>query len=170
MGFYINPSRRGPAVPRGSGKGVFPAWAGVAGPGPPAGPWRDPGTPGPRDPLREPRGPGARGWCKTPPAGRSRGPPGTPVLVSQPLRGLPGTPGTPIPGSRDRVPDPLPGSGGLQEAPEGPPGRPGRPAGGCFTSTPRGGAPRFPPGFPGSPGTPRSVESLQAAAALERAL
>jgi len=64
-GFYINPSRRGPAVPGvekrrdlgppGPGPGI---WA----PGDPAGTLRDPWAARAfRDPPGEPRGPGARG-------------------------------------------------------------------------------------------------------------
>jgi len=58
-GFYINPSRRGPAVPRDGGKGpdlASPAGRGILGlPEAPEGP---PGTPDPGDPRRVPRGPG----------------------------------------------------------------------------------------------------------------
>jgi len=43
---------------------------------------------------------------------------------------------------------------------------PGSPGGG-FTSTPRGGAPRFRRVSPGAPPTPRRVESLLAAPGLE---
>jgi len=49
-GFYINPSRRGPAVPGEGKKGGFrPSWAGgwKRASGRPSGAPRDPGTPGP---------------------------------------------------------------------------------------------------------------------------
>jgi len=58
-GFYINPSRRGPAVP---GEGFLDPLArpGV-GPGLPGAPGGLSGTPDPRDRPGIPRGPGARG-------------------------------------------------------------------------------------------------------------
>jgi len=111
--------------------------------------------------------PGEGGFTSTPPAGRSRGPRGPGFRLPCPRAG-PGGPEGSHPGPRDPGPRPLRGSGRLREAPESPPGLPGPLARGCFTSTPRGGAPRYPPGpGPGIP-TPRSVESLQAAAGLER--
>jgi len=98
-GFYINPSRRGPAVPG----GVPGPREGRIGQGASRRPFSGPpGTPGPRDRPGEPRGPGARGWCKTPPAPGSgtpgpgpEGPPGPP----------PGGPlGAGVPNPRIRVP------------------------------------------------------------------
>jgi len=135
-GFYINPSRRGPAVskrgvPGGlAGKGPKRAFSALFGQKP-----RKSGfsgslaREGSQTVPGEPRGPGARGWCKTPLAG----PAGT---------GIPGS-GEP-PGHQD----PVRGPRDLPEAPPGPSRGPGSPLRASrsegFTSTPRAGAPRFP--------------------------
>jgi len=158
-GFTSTP-RGDPPVTPGGGKGGFPASrAGERSPGPPGEVPR--GSLGPWSRLRPPgnRGAPARGVDVKPPSRDRSRDPGVPGRASQaPLGALGGIPG-PCPGGLGpRSPGP-----GPREAPGGPrglPARPGRPAGGCFTSTPRGGAPRFPAG-PG-PETPRSVESLQA--------
>jgi len=87
---------------------------------------------------------GPAGTCRD----RSPGSPGVPDLppgAGEPSRG-PGAPGS---GSRDLVRDPSQGPQGPQGALPGPRSPSRAPAGGCFTSTPRGGAPRFPPGYPG---------------------
>jgi len=98
--------------------------------------------------------------------------PGAPGSPSPPGREAPGQdlgiPGTLDPGPR------TPGTPlGLPKASEGLPrplGRPGRLRRGLFYINPSRRGPAVPPGSPGGPETPRSVESLQAAAALEREL
>jgi len=146
-GFYINPSRRGPAVPgegfldpqarRGWGQSSREA------PGEPS------GTPIPGDRPGEPRGPGARGWCKTPLAGLAG--PGTPV-PGDPQgspRGLGGPQdwgsGTPDPGPRDqRTPETSgPGPG---DPPGAPRGSPPLPRGGFYINPSRR-APAVPRGW-----------------------
>jgi len=58
-GFYINPSRRGPAVP---GGGPLDLGVPKVRKGPSGGPWATPAPGGLQTPLpRKPRGPGARG-------------------------------------------------------------------------------------------------------------
>jgi len=147
-GFYINPSRRGPAVP---GEGFLDPRPGGGEIRAPEGSFR---TPGPGTPRRVPRGPGARGWCKTPlaraPGPGSPGPPGSgtgspvPGGLPLPLEGASG-PRPGVPGSWDPgilVPRALggPSGPGREPRPRGPGGRDR----GCFTSTPRGEAPRWP--------------------------
>jgi len=100
--------------------------------------------PGPRDGDRAP----ARGVDVKPPPRWRPGPrDGAPRLV-RPLGRGQGAAGS-HPGSGDPGTRPLRAPGGSREAPEGSPARPGRPRGGCFTSTPRGGA--LSPAWPASP-------------------
>jgi len=148
-GFTSTPRAGAPRFPGGSGRGVWsPAWAGES-----PGASREvlfglPGDPGPGRPLRTPagnRGAPARGVDVKPPPGT----PGSGIRtpVPGPCPGSPGGGGSPDPVrevSGSRIPGSGPGSPKRASQAPGAPGGP--PAGGCFTSTPRGGAPRFPPG------------------------
>jgi len=146
-GFYINPSRRGPAVPGGGWLGSSPGRGCPRAPGEPR---RGlPGTPGPGDPRRVPRGPAARGWCKTTPRGgvwEPRGPVSGPLSPGEPPGGVPGTlsgiPGTGVPG-------PSRGPGVSRRPRRALPG-PGRPRRGLFYINPS----RRGPAVPRGPGTP----------------
>jgi len=99
----------------------------------------NPGFSGIRD-----RGAPARGVDVKPPSRRGRGP-------EIPILGIWGPPGSrTTPGGAPGEP-----SQGPKRAPEPPGDRgpgPGPVRGGCFTSTPRGGAPRYPPGSGTVPG------------------
>jgi len=118
---------------------------------------RDPGTPGPPPGNR---GAPARGVDVKP---RTRRCPGPRPGPRDPVQGLPGGPLPPgagpgsetrIPGSGSGTPSRAPRDPGVREpGPEGPPRPLGGAAGGCFTSTPRGGAPRF----PGAPRVPHDA-------------
>jgi len=120
-------------------------------------------TPGPRDGDRAP----ARG-VDVKPHTRDRLSPGTGVpRPPQAPEGPPDQVRDQDPGSREPGSSSPPGTRRLREVPEGPLARPGPPGGGCFTSTPRGGA--LSPAGVRSPGTARRDKSLQAAAGLERA-
>jgi len=130
--FYINPSRRGPVAHFRGFWGV-PRLGGISGsPGTRGGDWYQQGSPGgPGGPLPAPAGDRApaRGVDVKPPP---RGSPGTPGAGPRAWKALPWGAGEPPglsgdpsgPGGSWRSPDP--GSGPLP--------------GGCFTSTPRGGA------------------------------
>jgi len=152
-GFYINPSRRGPAVP---GEGFLgPAQEGRESrpPGEPSGT-----PPGPRTPRTAPgyRGAPARGVDVKPPS------PGSPDPVRGPLRG-PGTSrGLPLPRGGDpgsRIRDPQGPSGALVPGtlpdrvrgapPEAPEASRARPRRGFYINPSRRG-----PAVPGGPGTP----------------
>jgi len=109
--------------------------------------------------------PGGRGFTSTP-RGAVRGPLRDSGTFRDPVQGLPGPPPgegvwTPVPGIPDPGPwgSPGPPGGSLRGLP--PPPRRGR--GGCFTSTPRGGAPRSRRGYPPGRGRGRSPLSYPAA-------
>jgi len=157
-GFYINPSRRGPAVPRGSEKRGFrasPTGEGFPGLlGRPQTVSRD--LPGPRAPGPPPgnRGGPARGVDVKPPSARRPGTPG-PVLT-----GLPGpsprgeasrTCPEEVPGTG--VPDP--GSRRPREGPSRPLGGPGPPGQGLFYINPSRRGPAVPAGSGPCPGGTR---------------
>jgi len=163
-GFTSTP--RGGALVPGFGacskRGVF--WS----PGEPGrdSPEGSPGPCGPRGPRDGDRAP-ARG-VDVKPRTRDRLSPGTGVpRPPQAPEGPPDQVRDQDPGSREPGSSSPPGTRRLREVPEGPLARPGPPGGGCFTSTPRGGA--LSPAGVRSPGTARRDKSLQAAAGLERA-
>jgi len=165
-GFTSTPRAGAPRFPGAGKKGDFTP-PGRGGSFWPPGGLGTPGTPG--DPRRKPRGPGARGWCKTPLAGGAgrpgQPPPGPGDPFGAPLAPGAGDPRSSRPRSRDLVSRPWPARG-LPDPLPGLPGAPRPSREGGFTSTPRGGAPRFPgAGIP----TPRCVEALQAAPGLEGA-
>jgi len=154
-GFYINPSRRGPAVrkrafsrgsPGRAQKGTFGAIFGEIPD------FRGFPAPGPRRALGTPagyRGAPARGVDVKPPLARGPGDGSrgsrSPLAGQGPWKGLGAPPEA---------------SGGHSRPLEGP-GTPSRgPRSEGFTSTPRGGAPRFPGATPGSGGTPPPEEGL----------
>jgi len=158
---FTSTSRGGPPVTprRGNrGFGVLAPWARKVAPGP-RGVLRS--SPGPlRD--RRNRGAPARGVDVKPP---SRGPPGSAGSRDPGFRASPGVPswdGDPSGSRRSRGPGPGPGQlprsrdpgspDGVRDPVSGSPAPGGGPQRGCFTSTPRGGAPRYWGPGPGDPG------------------